>query len=240
MPLQLYFRAPWALEISIAGRRPPARRGRGQPPALQAFGRSAAMQVTLPVIREFEVSRGAGARKCSPFARAKTQNYNKLSARARQGLRTLGLWDVDASDLRELRESRPKVRADCLTMPRPCPFVGCRHHTALVADLERDSLKEVFPELRIIDNPEGEGLQFLEEMIGTCSLDIADKHDDGTQGIGGLVALYQAASGGGPLGQTPGMTIKETGRHMNLSVERVRQLASGAMQEMRIKLRRFG
>lgn len=26
---------------------------------------------------------------------------------------------------------RPRTRGDCLTMPRPCPWVGCRHHLLL-------------------------------------------------------------------------------------------------------------
>ena len=27
--------------------------------------------------------------------------------------------------------ARPRTRADCIDGPRPCPFVGCRHHLAI-------------------------------------------------------------------------------------------------------------
>jgi hypothetical protein len=111
---------------------------------------------------------------------------------------------------------------------------------AIDVNLERGSIKEVFPHLRILSEPEGPGLELLEEHCGTCSLDVADRHDDGTgtHGVGGLLALRQAALSGKPLGQTPGLNIEDTGRRLNLSIERTRQLSSAAMQELRVKLRR--
>ncbi len=37
--------------------------------------------------------------------------------------------DVDISEL--LAIPRPRTRADCIDAPRPCPWVGCRHHMLL-------------------------------------------------------------------------------------------------------------
>lgn len=228
MMLQLPFPFHWADVPTATGRRPkaPVRRRilHGGPPPVQAV---------IPVVRLWDGggTEGKSTRKCSPFARAKTINVSKLSKRQRQAAHSRSFWDIDIEAL------RPRSRADCKTGPRPCPWVGCRHHTALTVDLERGSIKETFPQLEIMSRPEGDGLHVLEQVVGTCSLDIADKVDDGTEGIGGLLALYQSASSGKPLGQAPGMTIEETGKVMNLSVERVRQLGGQAMQEVRVKLR---
>lgn len=42
--------------------------------------------------------------------------------------------DLSAEEGRELVAislSRPRTRADCASVPRPCPYVGCRHNTYL-------------------------------------------------------------------------------------------------------------
>lgn len=58
-------------------------------------------------------------------------------------------------------EGRPKTRADCDSVPRPCPYVGCPHH--LYADVsEIGSLVVRFPDLEPW------------ELAWSCSLDIAD------------------------------------------------------------------
>ena len=58
---------------------------------------------------------------------------------------------------------RPISRADCLAMPRPCPFVSCSHHLALDVNPMSGALTVNFPELEIEEIPE------------TCSLDVADR-----------------------------------------------------------------
>ncbi len=231
MALQLRFPFQWAdtpEHPAIRRVRPAARRH------LPVF--PPPMQAVIPVVRLWDGGAGANGkagRKCSPFARARTINISKLSKRQRQDGHSRSFWDLDIEAL------RPRTRSDCKAGPRPCPWIGCRHHTAITVDLERGSIKETFPQLRILSEPDGDGLAVLEQVFGTCSLDVVEKHenDDGTDGVGGLIALYQAASSGKPLGQAPGMTIEEVGKVMNLSVERVRQLCSGAMQDVRVKLR---
>lgn len=228
--VQMWFPAAWAdpgsvPELSRARRRSVhavAHRMLAQP-----------VQYEIPVVRLFEFEQPASRRKCSPFARARTMPLSKLGDR-RGDSRTRELWDVDLEAL------RPKTRGDCINGPRPCPWIGCEYHLAISVDPERGSVKETFPRLEILNHPEGEGLVVLEGLVGTCALDVADRHDDGTgtSGLGGLLALRQAAMSGKPLGNTPGLNIEETGRRFNLSIERTRQISSAAMQELRVKLRR--
>ncbi len=56
---------------------------------------------------------------------------------------------------------RPSTRADCIDAPRPCPYVGCRHHLYLDVG-HRGSIKFNFPDLEPW------------ELTWTCALDIAD------------------------------------------------------------------
>lgn len=60
--------------------------------------------------------------------------------------------------------NRPKTRGDCIGGPRPCPWVGCRHHLFL----------EVKENGNILFN-----FKSLSEMSWTCSLDVADEYPGG-------------------------------------------------------------
>lgn len=55
---------------------------------------------------------------------------------------------------------RPRTRGDCESIPRPCPFVGCRHH--LLLDVRSGGMISA----------QAEDLWTMEE---TCSLDVAEK-----------------------------------------------------------------
>ena len=59
---------------------------------------------------------------------------------------------------------RPKTRGDCSAGPRPCPWVGCRHHLFL----------NVTPK-GTIQFLEGSDVAALADMPDTCSLDVADR-----------------------------------------------------------------
>jgi sigma-70-like protein len=59
--------------------------------------------------------------------------------------------------------ARPRTRAECKDGPRPCPWVGCRHHLALDVNPETGSIKLVRPDLEI------------DELEQSCSLDVADE-----------------------------------------------------------------
>jgi hypothetical protein len=66
----------------------------------------------------------------------------------------------------EMREGVPATRADCAGVPRPCPYVSCRHHLWL-------RLKQEQP-----GNPQA-GKQgdttFRPATMQSCSLDVAEK-----------------------------------------------------------------
>lgn len=72
---------------------------------------------------------------------------------------------------------RPKTRADCEGVPRPCPYVGCRHH--LYMDVtEAGSIRVMM---------DGE----VWEMAESCALDLADRYPDGLtlEEVGDILGL---------------------------------------------------
>jgi hypothetical protein len=58
--------------------------------------------------------------------------------------------------------ARPRYRHECANVPRPCPFVSCRHHNYLDVT-EAGSLRLNFPGLDVAD------------MKESCSLDVAER-----------------------------------------------------------------
>ncbi len=56
---------------------------------------------------------------------------------------------------------RPRTRADCVDVPRPCPFVGCRYNLYLDVNQDTGSIRFNFPGL------------IPSEMRHSCALDLA-------------------------------------------------------------------
>lgn len=73
--------------------------------------------------------------------------------------------DADEEPLPE----RPATRAGCATVPRPCPFVSCRHHLYLEVS-EQGWLKVNWPGLDVL------------EVEESCSLDVADRAEADAEG----------------------------------------------------------
>jgi hypothetical protein len=95
-------------------------------------------------------------------ARKKTLSASRVSLR---------LVVAEGKHLETPPHWRPQTRGDCLSVPRPCPFVSCKHH--LYLDVHRNgSLILNFPDLE------------PDELPVTCALDVAD---------GGAVTLEVAA-----------------------------------------------
>ncbi len=69
---------------------------------------------------------------------------------------------------------RPRTRGECVAAPRPCPFVGCKHHLYLDVT-PSGSIKLNFPTLEPWE---------LEE---TCSLDVADRGGQTLELVGQLM-----------------------------------------------------
>lgn len=68
---------------------------------------------------------------------------------------------VEAEDL----PPRPRTRADCAEVPRPCPYVSCRYHLYLDVNDETGALRLNFPTLEPAD------------LQHSCALDVADEVD---------------------------------------------------------------
>lgn len=60
---------------------------------------------------------------------------------------------------------RPRTRADCSSVPRPCPYVGCRYNLYLDVNEMSGTLKLNFPDLEPWEMP----------PLGSCVLDIAER-----------------------------------------------------------------
>jgi len=72
---------------------------------------------------------------------------------------------------------RPKVREECRTAQRPCPFVSCAHHLYLDVNPESGAIKLNFPHLEVW------------EMAETCSLDVADRGGITLEEVGTILNL---------------------------------------------------
>lgn len=98
--------------------------------------------------------------------------------RGRHGRVNLPILDEEDAatheELAELDAIRPRTRGDCVDGPRPCPWVGCRHHLYL----------EVSSRTGRISVPHGEGVEPW-DLAETCSLDVADVGEQATSGVVG-------------------------------------------------------
>ncbi len=72
---------------------------------------------------------------------------------------------------------RPKTRADCLKMGRPCLFVACRHHLYLDINPETGSVKLNFPGREVW------------ELEHTCALDVAEQGGVTLEEVGEILNL---------------------------------------------------
>lgn len=82
------------------------------------------------------------------------RELERLAAKERRE----GVKPLDAA------HGRPKTRGECVSMPRPCPYVGCRYHLFLHVT-QRGGLQFPF----------GDDVSELERMPATCTLDVADQ-----------------------------------------------------------------
>jgi hypothetical protein len=118
---------------------------------------------------------GSAARKVEEFEeqageRSPQGNPGRRSRRKRQvRARTVAIKQMRKDELRlgavlypQRDYPRPRTRAECRCMERPCPFVGCKHHLYLDVS-PRGGIKFNFPDLEVW------------EMQETCALDVAER-----------------------------------------------------------------
>jgi hypothetical protein len=71
-----------------------------------------------------------------------------------------------AEGLDDVARNRPKTRAECNAVPRPCPYVGCRYNLYLDVD---ELGRIIIPDA---DTP-------IEERRYSCALDVVEDNPDG-------------------------------------------------------------
>jgi hypothetical protein len=185
-------------------------------------------QLPLPTVARWRPPR---RRKCNPNPRAFTYNTEALRTQIRKER------DITPIEVASWQAERPRTRGDCVDMPRPCPFISCRHHLAIEVNEDNGSLKALYPHLRIIEDPEGDGLQRLQDSVGTCSLDIVDRVSI-AEGVGGIMRLRQVAISGEPIGQTDAMELEAVAEVFGQSYENIRENGSSGLQAVRVWIRR--
>jgi hypothetical protein len=109
-----------------------------------------------------------GRRRRRSRARAQTISIRRLSKaelnRGRQLYPETDYW-------------KPKTRAECADMERPCPFVSCKYHLYVDVHPVRGSIKVNFTDVEVW------------EMTETCALDIADRGGITLEEVGEIMNL---------------------------------------------------
>jgi hypothetical protein len=72
---------------------------------------------------------------------------------------------------------KPRSRADCADMERPCPYVSCKYHLYIDVHPVRGSIKVNFPDVEVW------------EMTETCALDVADRGGITLEEVGEIMNL---------------------------------------------------
>jgi hypothetical protein len=109
--------------------------------------------------------------------RSKTMSRKEM-ARDLRRRRLTGQTDPEEDELmRQVEQTRPKTRADCVNGPRPCLFVSCKHNLYLDVNPETGSIKLNFPDKEIWE------LQY------TCALDVAEKGGITLEEVGEIMNL---------------------------------------------------
>jgi hypothetical protein len=75
---------------------------------------------------------------------------------------------------------RPTTRGDCVDGPRPCPYVGCKHHLYLDV-LKSGNLSYNFPDKE------------PHELEHSCALDVAEGGKRSTRNVGKILNISHGA-----------------------------------------------
>ena len=109
--------------------------------------------------------------------RSKTMSRKEM-ARDLRRRRLTGQVDPEEADLlKQMDDTRPRTRADCINGPRPCMFVSCKHNLYLDVNPETGSIKLNFPDKEIWELPY------------TCALDVAEKGGITLEEVGEIMNL---------------------------------------------------
>jgi hypothetical protein len=101
--------------------------------------------------------------------RARTISVKRMTKRELELGRML---DPDVEDV-----TKPRMRVECASGERPCPFVSCKHHLYLDVSAKTGAIKLNFPDLEVW------------EMNETCALDVADRGGTTLEEVGAIMNL---------------------------------------------------
>ncbi|NLE48609.1 MAG: DNA-binding protein [Sandaracinaceae bacterium] len=119
------------------------------------------------LIREDDAERQAPKKKRSR-ARARTISIRRLSkAELRRGALLYPETDY----------WKPRSRAECVNLDRPCPYVSCKYHLYIDVNPTKGAIKMNFPDLEVW------------EMAETCALDVADRGGITLEEVGEIMNL---------------------------------------------------
>lgn len=104
-----------------------------------------------------------------------------------QRARTVTRRELTKKSLRETAELypepitwRPRTRAECFDVPRPCPYVGCRYNMYLDVG-KKGAIKLNFPDLEPWEMP----------AAGSCALDAAAQGPHRLEKVGELMNVVR-------------------------------------------------
>jgi hypothetical protein len=106
----------------------------------------------------------------------KGKRRSKTIAR-KQMLRERKHLQPDEEMMQLAQAKRPRTRAECLKMGRPCLFVSCKHHLYLDVNPQTGSIKLNFPDREVW------------ELKETCALDVAERGGLTLEEVGEILNL---------------------------------------------------
>ena len=109
--------------------------------------------------------------------RARTMSRKEMARQFRQQMATGGVDPELQALAAELVATRPMLRADCATGPRPCPYVSCKFNLYVDVNPRTGSVKMNFPDKE------------LWEIADTCALDVADRGGITLEEVGAIMNL---------------------------------------------------
>jgi hypothetical protein len=72
---------------------------------------------------------------------------------------------------------KPRTRDECVDVPRPCPYVSCKHHLFIDVSPKTGAIKLNFPDLEVW------------ELRESCALDVADRGGTTLEDVGAIMNL---------------------------------------------------
>lgn len=108
------------------------------------------------------------------------RNQRPRSVRARSvSVRALTrrVLERGRADYPEPIRNRPVRRLECVNVPRPCPYVGCKYNLYVDVDPKTGTIKLNFPDIE------------PHEMGVSCALDVADEGGATLEEVGSMMNL---------------------------------------------------